>query len=109
MDFTSVFDDRLYPTYLEKVVGRPDLATDERYNNPVGAKENAAELTKLFEEEFAKITQEELISRLKDADIAYEKVNHAADAVTDPQALANNYIVEYTHRGGEKTMTTVPL
>ena len=28
--FTSVFDDRLYPVYLEKVVGRPDLAADDR-------------------------------------------------------------------------------
>lgn len=106
--FTSVFDDRLYPVYLEKVVGRPDLAADDRYNNPVGAKEHAAEMVKIFETEFSKITQEELIARLKAADIAYEKINHAADAVTDPQALANKYIVEYTHRGGQKTMTTVP-
>ena len=90
------------------MVGRPDLAADERYNNPVGAKEHTAELVKIFEEEFRKITQEELIARLKAADIAYEKINHAADAVTDPQALANKYIVEYTHRGGQKTMTTVP-
>ena len=65
-------------------------------------------MVKIFEAEFAKITQEELIARLKAADIAYEKINHAADAVTDPQALANKYIVEYTHRGGQKTMTTVP-
>lgn len=92
--FTSVFDDRLYPVYLEKVVGRPDLAADDRYNNPVAAKERAAEMVKIFEAEFAKITQEELIARLKAADIAYEKINHAADAVTDPQALANKYIVE---------------
>ncbi|MFP3156114.1 CoA transferase [Lachnospiraceae bacterium ZAX-1] len=106
--FTTVFDDRLYPLYLEKVVGRPDLAADERYNNPVGAKKYAEELTKIFEAAFAQITQEELISRLKAADIAYEKINHAGDAVTDEQALANKYIVEYTHRGGEKTMTTVP-
>lgn len=106
--FTSVFDERLYPVYLEKVVGRKDLAEDDRYNNPVGAKKHSQELVKIFEEEFSKITQDELISRLKSADIAYEKINHAADAVTDPQALANNYIVEYKHRGGQKTMTTVP-
>lgn len=106
--FASVFDDRLYPRYLEKVVGRPDLAADERYNNPIKAKENSAELVKIIEEEYAQITQEELIARLKAADIAYEKINHAADAVTDEQALANKYIIEYTHRGGQKTMTTVP-
>lgn len=106
--FTSVFDDRNYPVYLEKVVKRPDLAADPEYSTPGGVKKHSAELVKLFEEEFGKITQEELISRLEGADIAYEKLNHAGDVIRDPQALANNYVVEYTHRGGQKTMVTMP-
>lgn len=106
--FTSVFDDKQYAIYLRDVVQREDLANDERYNNATGATKNSEELTVIIEEEFSKISQDELISRLLKADIAHSKINHAADVLKDPQAIENNYIVEVINRNGEKTMNPLP-
>lgn len=106
--FVTVFDDRLYPVFLETVVGRKDLAQDSRYNNPVAAKENTVELTAIVAAEFAQNTQEEMIRRLLEADIAHERVNHVRDILRDPQAVENHYIVEVAQRNGETTLMAQP-
>ena len=106
--FISVFDERLYTKFLEKVVRRKDLAEDTMYNNSVGAKIHSQELTDIISYEFSKLSQDELVKRLLDADIAFERINHAADALTDPQALENQYLIQYEHRNGEKTLGCTP-
>ncbi len=103
--FVTVLDDRLYPVFLEKVARRPDLAANPEYNNIVGAKTNTEELTAIVEEEFGRNTREEMIRRLIDADIAYEKINHVKDVLTDPQAAANHYVVEVTQPNGKKLLS----
>ena len=106
--FVTLFDDRLYPVFLEKVVRRKDLAEDPTYNNPVGAKEHSEELTAIVAAEFAANTQEEMISRLLDADIAHEKINHVRDILQDCQAVANDYIVEVPQKNGKTTLMAQP-
>lgn len=106
--FVTVFDDRLYPVFLEKVVGSRELAEDPRYNNPVAAKEHTEELTAIVAAEFARNTQEEMIRRLMDADIAHEKVNHVREILQDPQAVENHYILEVQQKNGRKTLMAQP-
>lgn len=106
--FITIFDDRLYPVFLEKVVRRSDLAQDPEYNNPVGAKKHSVELTAIIAEEFGRNTQEEMIRRLLDADIAYEKVNHVRDILNDPQAIENHNIVEVAQKNGRTTLMAQP-
>lgn len=106
--FISVFDERLYPIFLEQVVQRADLAADSRYNNSLGAKNHSKELTEILSAEFKDLLQEELIARLLKADIAFEKINHASDILTDDQALENQYLIDYVHRNGKKTKGSVP-
>lgn len=65
------------------------------------------ELTAMIEAEFAKHTLEELVERLTRADIAHERIAHAGDVLRDPQARANNYIVETTEKNGEKVLTAL--
>lgn len=106
--FVTMFDDRVYPRFLEKVVGSKELAEDPRYNNPVGAKEHTQELTEIVAAEFARNTQEEMIRRLTEADIAYEKINHVRDILQDPQAVANHYILEIPQKNGKTTLIAQP-
>jgi len=58
------------------VLNKPEWAQDDRYNNPVGIRQCSAELTSLFEKEFAKYTLDEMVKRLTDADIAHEVIGH---------------------------------
>ena len=106
--FTSVFDDKQYPIYLEKVAMRKDLAEDPEYGTSAGACRNAEYLTQAISDEFLANSSEEMARRLLEADIAHEKLRHVRDTLTDPQALLNNYIVKTKHRNGEETLTAVP-
>lgn len=106
--FMSVFDyERQLPQFL-KVIDREDLLSDDRFKTSEVASINSKAFTAIIEVEFAKHSQDEMIKRLVTADIAHEKIQHAADIIKDPQAIANNNIVEVTHNNGEKTMSTVP-
>ena len=106
--FTSVFDDRQYPVYIEKVVQRNDLAEDPEFGTSEGACRNAAFLTQVIAEEFAANTSEEMSRRLLDADIAHEKLRHVRDILSDQQAQLNNYIVPTQHRNGTQTICAQP-
>ena len=106
--FTSVFDDRQYPIYLEKVVHRKDLAEDPAYGTSAGACQNAEFLTQVISDEFLANTSEEMSRRLLNADIAHEKLRHVRDTLQDPQARLNHYIVDITHRNGQTTSTSLP-
>lgn len=106
--FTSVFDDRQYPVYLEKIAHRKDLAQDPEYGTSEGACRHATFLTQVIANEFAANTSEEMSSRLLEADIAHEKLRHVRDTLQDPQALLNNYIVPAQHRNGSQTMCAQP-
>lgn len=105
--FVCVLDDRMYRPFLESALSRPDLADDARYNNAVGAKEHTVEMTAWIAAEFAKYTIDEMVERLTKADIAFERINHVADVLQDPQARANNYIVEVAQKNGQKTLTAL--
>ncbi len=105
--FVCVLDDRMYRPFLEAALSRPDLADDERYNNAVGAKEHTVELTAWIEEEFRKYTLSEMVERLTNADIAFERINHVADVLHDPQAHENKYVVEVAQKNGQKTLTAL--
>ena len=106
--FVTVFDERLYPVFLEKVVGSRELAGDPRYNEPVAARAHSRELTAIVAAEFARNTQEEMIRRLVEADIAHEKVNHVLDILKDPQAVENHYILEVPQKDGRTTLMAQP-
>jgi len=102
--FICVFDDRLYRPFYEKVLNKPEWAQDDRYNNPVGVRQCSAELTSLFEKEFAKYTLDEMVKRLTDADIAHEVIGHVADVLKDPQAWENHYITDTVQPSGESVI-----
>lgn len=106
--FITIFEDRLFPPFLEKVVGSRALAQDSRYNTTLEAKKHSKELTEIIAAEFSKHTQDEMVRRLIDADIAHERINHVADILRDPQAVANDYIIEFAQKNGKEVLVAQP-
>ena len=45
-----------------------------------------------------------MVERLEKLDIAHEKIQHVQEVLTDPQAIANNYIFEFENRNKSKNM-----
>lgn len=102
--FISILEHERYYNTLCKMVDRGDLVDDPRYCTTTEAKKHSAELTAIFDKEFAKYDQSELSSMLAKVDIAHDKVRHASDILSDPQALQNQYIHEVVHASGKKTV-----
>lgn len=74
--------------------------------------ENWAGLMGQLDEIFAKKTLAEWLDTLKETglEMAYSPVNSTAELATDPQARANNYIVDVDHpQRGRMTSAGVPL
>ncbi len=108
--YMAVLEYERYFPVLMKLIGREDLINDPILSNRVSAYDHRPELTAVMDEGFSKYTQDEWCEMLTKADIAFSTVRQVADIPGDPQALANNYIAEYTYRDGSKEMyTTSPV
>lgn len=103
--FLAVLEHERYYNTLCKLFGRDDLVDDPRYNKTEKARKCAPEITAIFDKEFVKYNQDEIVEMLTKADIAHSRVKHVVDVTNDPQAIANKYVYEVGHANGMKTYT----
>ena len=84
------------------VIGREDLAKDERYCTAVAGNKNSEELVPLIAEVFKKQDRAYWIQMLADNDLPFAKTQHFKDIATDPMAWANGYLADFTFENGHK-------
>jgi crotonobetainyl-CoA:carnitine CoA-transferase CaiB-like acyl-CoA transferase len=82
---------------LCEAIGRPELATDERFEDFAGRDRNREELEPILETAFAERTTSEWLEVLALAGVPSSPVNDVAEALQDPQAVARRSVVEYDH------------
>ena len=94
-----------------RVIGKPELATDERYGTMMNRGMNAAELIGLLDEVFASRTRDEWTQALTDGgDFIFSYVNSVSDLPNDPQIQANGFISEVQHDSlGALKMLNLPI
>jgi crotonobetainyl-CoA:carnitine CoA-transferase CaiB-like acyl-CoA transferase len=78
-----------------EVVGRPELATDERFATVESLAANTAAAVELLTEAFAERTGDEWRERLQDFSGQWAMVQDTLEAAADPQAVANGYVQDY--------------
>jgi crotonobetainyl-CoA:carnitine CoA-transferase CaiB-like acyl-CoA transferase len=103
--------DRYWPD-LTRAVGRPELATDERFKDGVGRAENAEAAVAILDEIFASRTREEWIAQLgeSEGDFIVTIVNSVEELPEDPQILANDYVVDFDHpQHGRTRVLGIPV
>jgi formyl-CoA transferase len=76
-------------------MGRPELATDERFDNHVARGRNQDELDKIIGDWASGRGPEEIISTLSDAGVISGPINTVAEVVDDPQLRARGMIAEH--------------
>jgi crotonobetainyl-CoA:carnitine CoA-transferase CaiB-like acyl-CoA transferase len=81
-------------------VGRPELATDERFADGASLAANAAVAADLLAEAFAERTADEWREQLQGFSGQWAMVQDTLEAAADPQAVANGYIQDYTDASG---------
>jgi formyl-CoA transferase len=85
---------------LSQLMGRPELATDERYATHVARGTNMVELDRLVADWTRTFTSEDLLRRLADAGVPGGRVYTAPDIVADPHYLARDMVLRATSRAG---------
>jgi crotonobetainyl-CoA:carnitine CoA-transferase CaiB-like acyl-CoA transferase len=95
-----------------RVIGRPELATDPRFENLQVRAANAAECVAIIDAAFAGKPRAEWIRILNEdpGDYIFTIVNSVDDLPDDPQVKANDYIVTLDHpQHGPTKMVGVPV
>jgi crotonobetainyl-CoA:carnitine CoA-transferase CaiB-like acyl-CoA transferase len=95
---------------LCEAIGRPELATDERFEDFAGRDRNRDELEPILETAFAERTTSEWLEVLGQAGVPSSPVNEVEGALQDPQAVARRSVVEYDHPSlGQVRQVASPL
>jgi len=78
-----------------EVVGRSELATDERFADGASLAANAAAAQELLADAFAERTADEWRERLQGFSGQWAMVQDTLEAAADPQTVANGYVQDY--------------
>jgi crotonobetainyl-CoA:carnitine CoA-transferase CaiB-like acyl-CoA transferase len=94
-----------------RAVGRPELATDERFIDLRVRAANAAAAIEQLDEVFATKPLGEWMSLLRSSgDFIFSQVNAVEDLPDDPQVKANDYVVDFDHpRHGPTQVLGIPV
>lgn len=88
--------DRYWPIFCRALdIGH--LENDERFNSIESRGRNAEELIKILDERFLTKTRNEWLEHLKKEGCICTPIQTPSEVVQDPQALANNYIIDVDH------------
>jgi CoA:oxalate CoA-transferase len=88
--------DRYWPTFC-KAMEIADLEKDARFNSMEARGSNSKELIKILDEKFASKTRDEWLKQLKQAGCICTPIQSLTEVTRDPQAVANNYMIEVDH------------
>lgn len=93
---------------LCRVINRPELTTDPRFNNAKGRRANNAEVVGILDAGFGVYEMDELAGRLDAESIAWAPVQTLADVAKDPQAFAAGAIVQTPSSAGDGSTYASP-
>ena len=88
--------DKYWPSFSE-ALGIKNLEKDPRFENTAAVLNHSAELISILDGIFATKTRAEWMRIFAERDFQYAAIQKTTDLANDPQALANNYIMEYEH------------
>ena len=102
---------RYWPDFC-RAVGRPELATDERFVDAYQRLQNREATIAILDEIFATRTRDEWIRQLSESegDFIFTIVNSVDDLPEDPQVVANDYVADFEHpQHGKTRVLGVPV
>lgn len=100
----SIEADRYWHNFCE-VLGIENLEKDERFENITIRSKHSENLISIVDKIFATKTQAEWLNDLQERGIICGPINTHSEVTNDPQALVNEYIVEFDHPVWRKIKT----
>ncbi len=80
----SIQSEREWKVLCAKVLGQPTLPDDPRFANMVARVQNRTLTDQIVSDSFGRLTREELLAKLAEADIAFAEVNSMDDLAKHP-------------------------
>lgn len=87
---------KFWPIFCE-ATHQSHLEDDPRYNTTELRGKNSIELMAIFDEVFLTRTRDEWVKMLQQKGLMFAPVQNLDEVLVDPQALANNYVVDFDH------------
>jgi crotonobetainyl-CoA:carnitine CoA-transferase CaiB-like acyl-CoA transferase len=97
----GIQNDREWHAFCEKVLGKPELAGDDRFSANSKRSANRAELKAIIAAVLSQFTRAEAVSRLEEAGIANASVSTMADLWNHPQLAARGRWAEVDTPAGK--------
>jgi crotonobetainyl-CoA:carnitine CoA-transferase CaiB-like acyl-CoA transferase len=94
--------DRYWPNVC-RAIGKPEMEHDPKFNSIETRGANKKELISIMDQIFATKARDEWFAIFKKENLIYTPIQTPSEVVNDPQALANNYVVQYDHPALGKT------
>jgi len=88
--------DRYWPNVC-KAMGLEELEHDPKFSTIEARHDNAKELVSILDKRFATKTRAEWMEIFKKENVIHTPVQSASEVFEDPQALANEYIIQVEH------------
>jgi crotonobetainyl-CoA:carnitine CoA-transferase CaiB-like acyl-CoA transferase len=89
-------EEKYWATFC-KVMGKSELIDDPHFTDDAGGPDNFSELIPIFDEVFLTKTRDEWMNIFYEHGLMFCSVKTIKEVETDPQAIANNYIVPFDH------------
>ena len=89
-------EEKYWPRFCE-ATGQSALLGDPRFKDDAGLRGHRRELIELFDEVFSTKTRDEWIEILEAKGLMFCPVQGSREVFKDPQALINNYLVDFEH------------
>ncbi|NLU48950.1 MAG: CoA transferase [Syntrophomonadaceae bacterium] len=80
-----------------QAMGRPELATDPKFNSNAARLENVEEMTAIINNWMANYTVDEVVKILRDARVAVAPILEVPQIVDSENTKARNMLIEYEH------------
>jgi itaconate CoA-transferase len=107
--FLSVQNEREFVRFCEVVLGQPELAKDARFSSGPARQQNREAMHAEIHRAFSRLTAEELIRRLEQADIANARLNNMEEFWRHPQLQARSRWRAVGSPAGELQMLKPPF
>jgi len=89
-------EERYWPILCD-ATGQLALLEDPHFSGGIGLRNNRSELVKIFDSVFATKTRDKWLEILTNHGLMFSPVYGIHEVLTDPQALANDYVVDFEH------------
>ena len=107
--FVGVQNAREWQRFCADVLGRPELADDDRFRTNTLRVRNRNALSSTIESRLGPLSTTDIITRLERADIAYARLNSVAEYLAHPQLLERDNIRDIGSPVGTLRATLPPV